>query len=132
MRGAQEVLSPEEAAMRLDRLFVPFALGLCVVAGSPGALAEAEEESCVTVHESSVERGLDYDFSNSCELRYSCSLTATITCQDGKGQVTGRDRRTLRVSLDANASRVVSVSAAACVTGNYRIDGVAWRCDPVK
>lgn len=95
------------------------------------AHADASADDCVGVRKTEVERGLEFSVQSSCEKPLACSLGWTVTCSTDKGAVTSRVQEKKKFALSAGASEVVTGSAATCKQ-SWRIEGVNWRCDPVK
>ncbi len=110
-------------------IWISSAFMLC---SATGALAAESADTCVGVHKSEADHGLDYELSSACEQKLACSMSWTVTCQDNHGKVTSKKNASERFNLDDSASHTVSASAADCTSGNYDIDNVRWHCDPAK
>jgi len=105
---------------------------IAIVLGS-STLAHATMTSgqCLHFDKSEREKTIIYEVESSCEKQQTCAISWAVQCEDEKGTVTDRSRKSKRFLLDKDGKTSIELSAESCKQG-WRIDDVNYKCDDVK
>jgi hypothetical protein len=102
-----------------------------ILATSTLAHAASTSGQCLHFEKSESRKTITYEVESSCEKQQTCAISWAVQCEDEKGAVTDRSRKTKRFLLDRDGKTSIELSAESCKQG-WRIDDVNYKCDDVK
>jgi hypothetical protein len=112
------------------RRLLAAACGLAACVLSPPAAAKDSADTCVSVSTDSINEGLKWTLSSSCERKMSCTIDWTLTCKDHEGAIESRTAGRERFALEPAQQHATTAASKACGASNWSIDDVTWDCQP--